>query len=178
MVDLILLIILLLALLWGWFKGGVRVLAGLGALIIAYQVARYYSVFWAQPVINMLPEQGSHSKLVDLITMFIDADVLALYAVRVVLFIIIFILTRWLINKLATLITGLFGSSVLGVINRVFGALLGGVIIALAIFYLHGIALPAIGDLGFDVAYTAQDIFEQSRFVLPLVYIVPRIIGL
>ena len=178
MVDLILLIILLLALLWGWFKGGVRVLAGLGAIIIAYQVARYYSVFWAQPVLNWLPQPGGQSKLVDLITMFMDADVLALYIVRVVLFIVIFILTRWLINKLATLITGLFGGSVFGVLNRVFGALLGGAIISLAIFYIHKEALPAIGNLGFDIAYTAQDVLEQSQFVLPLVYIVPRMFGL
>ena len=178
MIDLILLVILLLALLWGWFRGGVRVLAGLGALIVAFQVARHYSVFWATPVVNMLPEPGTTSKLLDFITMFVDADVLALRITQVLLFIVIFILTRWLINKLAALFTGLLGGSVLAVINRVFGAFLGGAIIALAMVLLHRNFLAFIGNIGFDMAFTAQDYLSaHSQFILPLLYLVPRMFG-
>lgn len=178
MVDLILLAVLLLGLLWGWFRGGMRVLAGLGALIIAFQVARYYSQFWAQPVVNRLPPPGSEGKLINLITMFVDADVFAVHVVQVVLFIVIFILTRWLINKLAALLTGLLGNGLIGVINRVFGAVLGGVIISLAIVLIHREALTAIGGLGFDMAFAAQDYLEQSHFMLPLIYFVPSMLGL
>jgi uncharacterized membrane protein required for colicin V production len=178
MVDLILLALVLLGLLWGWFKGGVRVLAGLGALIIAFQVARFYAAYWTVPVVNMLPEAGGESKLVNLITMFVDADVLASAIVRVLLFIIIFLLTRWLINKLASLVSGLFGGSILGVINRVIGAVMGGTIIALAIVLVHRDLLTAIAEMGFDLAFVAQDFLEYSHFVLPLIYVVPRMLGL
>jgi uncharacterized membrane protein required for colicin V production len=178
MVDLILLAILLLALLWGWFRGGIRVLAGLGAIIVAFQVARYYAQFWAQPVVNNLPPPGGESRLVNLVTMFVDADVLAVRAVQVVLFIVIFVLTRWLINKLAALISGLFGGSVLGTINRIFGALLGGVIMGVLIALIHGVVLTAVGELGFDLAFAGQEFLERSRFVLPLRCVVPHLLGL
>ena len=178
MIDLILLVIVLLALLWGWFRGGVRVLAGLGALIVAFQVARYYSVFWAAPVVSILPEPSGQGGLMDLLTMFVDADVVALRIVQVVLFIIIFILTRWLINKLAALFTGLLGSSILAVINRVFGALLCGMIISILIMLIHRDLLTLIGNMGFDLAFSAQEYLERSQFVLPLIYLVPRLFGL
>ena len=178
MVDLILLAVLLLGLLWGWFRGGVRVLAGLGALIIAFQVARYCSVFWAAPVINMLPEPGGQGTLIKLITDFVEADLLVTYVVRVVLFIVIFVLTRWLINKLAALLTGLLGGSIIGIVNRVCGAVLGGMIVALAIFFIHVQVLAIIVELDPDIAFTAQDFLEQSRFMLPLLYVVPHMLGL
>ncbi|MCL1974894.1 MAG: CvpA family protein [Firmicutes bacterium] len=178
MVDLILLGLLLLALLWGWFRGGVRMLAGLGALIIAFQVARYYSASWAAPMVNMLPEPGGQSTIINLITMFVDADVLAIRVVQVVLFVIIFILTRWLINKLASLLSGLIGGSILGVVNRVLGALLCGVIMALIVFYIHSELLAAIAELDLDIALAAQEFIERSHFVLPLIYVLPRLLGL
>jgi uncharacterized membrane protein required for colicin V production len=178
MVDLILLGLLFLALLWGWFKGGIRVLAGVAALVIGFQVARYYSAFWAAPLVKMLPEPSAKSGLMDLINIFMEADVLAIIVVRVALFIIIFILTRWLIIKLSSLLTGMLGGAVLGVINRIFGALLGGAIIAVAIVFIHRNMLTAIGELGLDMAYTAQEFLEQSLFVLPLIYIVPKMLGL
>ena len=178
MVDLILLVIVLLALLWGWFSGSVRLLAGLGALFVAYQVARYSSLFWAAPVANMLTQQEGQSKLMDLATMFVDADVLTTRVVQVVLFVIIFILTRWLINKMASLTTNLFGGSIVGTINRVFGALLGGAVVSLLVFFIHTVALTFIGESGLDLAFTAQDILQQSKFVLPLMYNVPHLFGL
>ena len=178
MVDLILLGVLLLALLWGWFKGGIRVVAGLGGLIIGFQVARYYSVYWAAPVVEMLPESSNQSGLLNLITMFMDADVLATFLVQVVVFILVFVLTRWLINKLASLLTSLFGGSILDVINRVCGAMLGGAILAVAIIFTYKDILTAIGELGFDIAFTAQEFLEHSQFVLPLLYVVPQMLGL
>jgi uncharacterized membrane protein required for colicin V production len=178
MVDLILLGVLLLALLWGWFKGGIRVAAGLGGLIVGFQVARYYSVYWAAPVVEMLPESSGQSGLLGLISMFMDADVLATFLVQVVLFIIIFVLTRWLINKLASLLTSMFGGSILNVFNRICGALLGGAILAVAIIFIYKDVLTAIGELGFDIAFTAQEFLEHSQLILPLLYIVPRMLGL
>lgn len=178
MIDLILLVLVLLGLLWGWFKGGMRVLAGLGALIIAFQMALYYSRFWSGPMLNLLPPADTPGKLMTLINMFIEPDVLAIRVVQVILFIIIFVLTRWLINKLASLLTGLLGGSILGVLNRVFGAVMGGLIIALLIVLIHKEALPFIGNMGFDMAFLAQEFLEQSKFVLPLVYAVPNMLGI
>ncbi|MCL1817168.1 MAG: CvpA family protein [Clostridiales bacterium] len=178
MVDLILLAVLLLALLWGWFRGGMRMLAGLGALIIAFQVARYYSALFAAPMVNLLPEPGGQSTLMNLITMFVDADVLATRLVQIVLFIIIFLLTRWLINKLASLMTGLFGGSAVGILNRVLGALLCGTVMAVAIYLIHSEVLAAIAELDLDIALAAQEFIERSHFILPLIYVVPRLLGL
>jgi hypothetical protein len=110
--------------------------------------------------------------------MFVDADVLATRIVQVILFIVIFVLTRWLINKLAALVSGLFGGSVLGTLNRVFGALLSGVIMAVLIVFIYGVALTTIGEMGFDIAFAGQDFLERSRFVLPLIYAIPRMFGI
>ncbi|MCL1816525.1 MAG: hypothetical protein FWG43_02850, partial [Clostridiales bacterium] len=76
------------------------------------------------------------------------------------------------------LISGLFSNSLLGTLNHIFGAILGGAIMALAITWVHGVLLTTIAEMGFDMAFTAQGAIGHSKFVLPLVYIVPRLFGL
>jgi len=46
------------------------------------------------------------------------------------------------------------------------------------ILFIHSVALPYIGSLGLDIAYDAQVFLERSRFVLPLIYALPQMLGL
>lgn len=180
MADLVLIGVLLAALLWGLQLGTIRVLAGLGAIVVAYQLARAYSGLWAAQITNQLPQLdpgSSEGQLAALVSLFVDTDALADRLVQFLLFIVIFVVVRWLIRKLAYLLTSIFGRGLLGTINRAVGAVLACVLAAALLVILHSIVLPAAANIGLDFGLTALKFLNQSQLILPLLYSVPQLLS-
>lgn len=180
MVDMLLIGFLLLALLWGWHLGTIRVLAGLGAFIVAYQLARAYSAVWAAQITNMLPQLDPGSKegqLVALLSLLLDTNALADRLVQILLFIVIFVVAHWLIRKLARLLTGLFGRGLLGAVNRAVGAFLSGVLAAALLLIIHAIVLPSTAAMGLEYSAIALHYLNESSFILPLLYSAPLLLS-
>lgn len=180
MVDMLLIGFLLLALLWGWHLGTIRVLAGLGAIIVAYQLARLYSAAWAAQLTDMLPHLDAGSKegqLMALLSLLLNTDALANRLVQIILFIVIFVVAHWLIRKLAHLLTGLFGRGLLGAINRAVGAFLAGLLAAALLLIIHAIVLPSTANLGLEYSAIALHYLNKSSFMLPLLYSAPLLLS-
>ncbi len=162
---------LVLALLFGWQNGMIKVLAGVGSLVLAYQVARSWSGLIAQTLtasVDLLSPSSSNGQMANFLSLFIDTGALANWLVELVLFIIIFILVRWLVRALAKVLTGVLGGSLLGKINRALGAVLAVVLMAALILIAIEIVLPAASRMGLGSGVLF--FLSGSRWILPYLY--------
>ena len=168
LVDIILVAFLICALIWGWQRGLIKVLAGVGSLILAYQIARNWSAIAAEIITSratVLQPGHQAEPLSHLLSLFIDTGAMANRLVEIVLFIILFILIRWVVRAIARLLTGVLGGGILGKVNKALGSvsavILGGILILIVV----QIILPALAGLGLGSGLLHY--LTASRWVIP-----------
>ena len=173
--DIIIAILLILALLYGWRKGTVNVLAQAGSLILAYQAARACSAKIAAYLVNVLPpfngtaaagaDEGSRQALA-LLSLFLDTSTVANRLLEALLYIAIFIFVRWLVRKAARMLTGVFGRGLLGKLNKAIGAFAALVLMIALIVITVNIILPACVKMGFGHSWLM--FFRRSALLMPI----------
>ncbi len=144
---------ILIALFVGWQLGVFRVLTRVGAPIFAFIAARRFSAFGGIlldeqfGISQKLEENDSISFLQQVLSSFFDTPPsVTLWIVQTLAFVLIFFLVLKGIQLLAVLWDKTFGHTVLGMIDRILGAIIGFFAFALiaVFFYLH--LLPAFLD--------------------------------
>ena len=168
--DWVLAAALLLAILSGWRLGTINVAARIGAVILAYYVAREFTAAAAAALVQAMPNLsnslGESEKLLAVLSLFIKTDGLGNRLIEIVLFIIIFAAVCWLVRRIAYAMTGLFGRGLLGTVNRALGAALALALVLAVIILLADIALPALMNMGLGAA--PLEFINSSLVVMPL----------
>ena len=100
-VDLVLFVILILAIIYGWRQGTINVVAKVGALVLAYNAARAFSSIIATNLVTILPSLGQANnaettaaggkQLLAFLSLFIDTTGIANRLLEIIVFIIIFV---------------------------------------------------------------------------------------
>ena len=169
--DLVLAVFLLLALRRGWQDGTVKVLARYASIIIAYIAARSCSGWLAWLIQGLLPElepaTEAGEKLLLLLYLFCDVEGLVARLLGLAVFAAVFFLTLWLVRRLASALTGLFGDGLLGRVNRLLGAVLSLLIGVVCLLLLNDIFFPVLARLGVEAPL---EFMKSSRLVLPGLY--------
>ena len=144
---------IILSLFIGWQLGVFRVLTRLGAPVIAFVAARRFSAFGGVlldqqfGISEKLTENDTISFLQQVLSSFYETPPsISLWLVQTLAFLLIFFLFAKGIKLLAVVWDKSFGTTVLGSIDRVLGAIISFFIFALVavFFYLH--FLPAFLD--------------------------------
>ena len=166
--DLVLAAFIALSLIGGWRAGTVRVLSRFAAVFIAYGVARYCSGWLAWLLQGMLPRltpaTEAGEKLLQLLYLFCDVDGLIARLLGLAAFIAVFLVSLWLVKKLANGVSSAFGRGLLGRLNQLLGALLALAIACAAILLFSDIFFPVFAQMG---AEGPKAFMENSRFVVP-----------
>lgn len=169
--DLVLAAFIVLSLIGGWRAGTVRVLSRFAAVFIAYGAARYCSGWLAWLLQGMLPKftpaTETGEKLLQLLYLFCDVDGLIARLLGLVAFIAVFLVSFWLVKKLANTVSGAFGHGLLGRINQLLGALLALAVACAAILLINDIFFPVFAQMG---AEGPKTFIDNSRFVVPCLH--------
>ncbi|MCL2496825.1 MAG: CvpA family protein [Clostridiales bacterium] len=185
MVDLALIIVLAAIIFLGWRRGALRVLASVGSLFIAFFTARFFSGVFTTFFSRFLPDfdsPGGENLVLSVVSLFVDTNTLANRILYGILFVIIFAVVTWLVRKLASFLTTLINFGIFGIVNRALGAFFAGLITLVIFYFLHGIAMPVVAnmglEIGLDYGLTVIEFFNRSKLIMPLVYALPRLVGL
>ncbi len=169
-IDWVLLVILVLAILAGYRMGTIRVIAGVGSLILGYEFARSFSAPVAEYLTTLLPvfkPSTGAGEAMSFISMFIDTTSAANRLLQIIAFVAIFIIVSWVLRKIAALLTSAFGHSLLGAINSGVGAVLMLILIGLLLLIFADNILPALVEMGLSKQLLVQ--FDSSKAVMPLI---------
>ena len=166
--DLVLTAFLIWSLVAGWRAGTIKVLSRFAAIFIAYGVARAFSGWLAWLLQSLLPEPSpgtlAGEKLLTLLFLFCDVEGLVARLLGTVAFVIIFLVTLWLVRRLARALTGAFGHGLLGRLNQLLGAVLSLAIALAVILILNDIFFPVLAQMGIA---GPQSFLDSSKLVLP-----------
>lgn len=166
--DLVLAAFIVLSLIGGWRAGTIRVLSRFAAVFIAYGAARYCSGWLAWLLQSMLPKftpaTDAGEKLLQLLYLFCDVDGMIARLLGLAAFIVVFLVSLWLVKRLANAVSGTFGHGLLGRLNQLLGALLALAVACAAILLLNDIFFPVFAQIG---AEGPQAFMDGSRFVVP-----------
>ena len=167
--DITLVVCLVLSVVIGASLGTIKVVSGLGALVIAYKVARVFSATIATAVTaampQLVPSSGS-GDLLRFLSIFIETTAVANRVVQIVAFIVLFIVVSWLVRKIAHLLSGLFRGTVLGVINSAIGALCAVCVFILLFNIVFTNILPVFAAT--PAVASTYAFLGEAKIVLPL----------
>ena len=178
--DITLAALLILALIYGWRRGTINVVAKIGAWVIGYQAARTFSPVIAAYIAKALPSLAAPAaqnaasqsssdggQLLKLLSIFVDTSGAVNRLLEIILFIIIFIVVGWLIRKVAYMLTGLFGRGLLGKINRAIGAFIALLLMIAIIIIIQNILLPVFADMVLGRGWLA--FWQRSHVIMPFI---------
>ncbi|MBQ9992726.1 MAG: CvpA family protein [Firmicutes bacterium] len=171
MSDLVIILVILLIAALGWKSGAINILGSLGSWIVGYLAARSFSATLAVLVTEKFPSlmpDPSSSDTAQLISMFIDMDVMANRIVQILCFIVIFIVASFLVRKICSLISGMFSGTLLGMVNGAIGAGLGFCFSILLLGIAVEIVLPALSSM--DWAVSTMQFFAKSQIMMGFVH--------
>ena len=169
--DLFLLALLLLGLFIGWRKGTINVLGGIGALILGYITARNFSAGVAVALTERFPDiapSAGSGEGTDLLSMFLDMDVVANRIVQVLAFIIIFVAVVFVVKRLARLLSNVLRKTLIGRINSAIGAFLGLLITIFLMAIAIDMVLPVFAKTSWGES--ALTFLAGSKVILPFIY--------
>ena len=175
--DIVLILILLFGIGVGWNSGIIRVLAGIGAIVLGYILARNFSALIAAELTKSVPGLNpaeSGNGLAKLLSLIIDTNAIANHFIQIIVFIVLFVVVRWVVRKLANLLSSFFRGGLLGLLNKALGAFVCFFLFAILINVAVDIVLPILSGIEF-VAATIT-FFHSSKVVLPLIYALPLIL--
>lgn len=124
--DIILAILLILAMMYGWHRGLLRVLGGVGGLVIAFMLARKLSATLIPFLLQLLPPGemvGTASAWQTVFEQLFYSNSLLGRIVELILFVLLFGIITWLIHFLVGFITRVLNLTPLGFVNRFLGLL-------------------------------------------------------
>ncbi len=170
--DIILGVCILIGLLIGWKAGALRQLAGIGAAAAGWYAARLGSLSlatWAAEKFNLTQAAdgvlgGSGAFLSAL-----SLDGLVSPLLRSISFLLIFLVVFWLVRRFVRALSDILHGSLIGKVDRLLGALIGGIlallIIGVLVFWLLPmlLAMPAAPEW----LLRAQEILNSSVYILP-----------
>ena len=169
--DLVLAAFLVLAVIGGWRAGTIKVLSRFAAIFIAYAVARSCSGWLAWLLQGWLPQftpaTEAGEKLLLLLYLFCDVEGLIARLLGFVAFIAVFLLTLWLVKRLANALSSMFDHGLLGRLNQLLGAVLSLAIACVVLILLNDVFFPVFAQLGFT---GPQSFLDSSQLVLPAIY--------
>lgn len=169
-VDLVLILIVLLSFYIGWKTGMIRLLAGIGSLILGYEAARVFSSVLAEKITEAIPAltpPAEQSGIMDYLFLIINTETVANRIVQVVAFIIIFIVVGLIVRWLASLLDKIFRGTILGAANGFLGAVAGVIVIVLIFNFAYAILLPTFSNSERLVGFLAY--FQRSELILPMI---------
>ncbi|NLF80095.1 MAG: hypothetical protein GX572_02760 [Clostridia bacterium] len=181
--DIVLAGLLVLAILYGWRWGTINVVAKVGALVLAYQVARAYSAPIAAKLVHIIPALGEQldgaseeggRQLLAVLSVFMDTTGMTGRLLSMVVFIIIFVVINWAVRRIAYMLTGIFGRGLLGKINRALGAFIALALMVAIIIIFDQVLLPASIGLGFGMQI--ETFIDSSKLIMPLIRNLPLVI--
>ncbi|MCL2816951.1 MAG: CvpA family protein [Clostridiales bacterium] len=170
--DLLLLAFLFAGFFIGWRKGTINVLGGIGAFILAYVAARNFSASIALAITERFPglltpsTDGSEGK--NLLSVFLDMEVVANRLIQILAFIIIFVVVVFVVKKLARLLSNALRKTLIGKLNSAIGAFLGVLITIFLMAIVIDMVLPIFDKTSWGEA--ALTFLAGSKFMLPLIY--------
>ncbi|MEG1500672.1 MAG: CvpA family protein [Clostridiales bacterium] len=168
--DFVLLALLVLSFYGGWRTGTIKVVAGIGSLILGYDLARKYSTDFAVYVTEAMPvltPSGQGNDFMDLLYVFIDTNAVANRIVQVLAFAIIFTVVVFLVKKFAHFFDGIFRGTFLGFINSFLGALCSLALFVLAFNIVMNYFFPVFNDN--SLLAQAESFIRQSKMILPFI---------
>lgn len=175
--DIVIIVYLALGLIIGWRSGTIRVIAGLGSLVIGYWAAREFSALFAAQLTRSIPAltPSGGDDLLSLLSLFIDTGAIANRFVQMVAFIIIFIVVTYLIRRLAGLLDGILRGTILGAINSILGAACAFGISLLIFNFAFGVVLPIFSEN--QTIQNVLDFIAEATVMLPLMGDLQELIG-
>ena len=171
MSDIAIIIFLLLIAVLGWKLGAIKMLGKLGSWVAGYLCARAFSSVLAVALTNRFPAlmpQPTEGAASQLISMFIDMDVVANRIIQIFCFVVIFVVVAFVVRKLCSLISDLFSNTLLGLINSGIGAGLGFCLAVLVIGIVVEIVLPSFGS--FEWSDKVMEFFASSQYMMGFVH--------
>ena len=178
-VDLLLLAILTFSVVYGWHWGTINVVAKVGAIVLAYHLARTFSTIIASFILEQFSGSGGNVVGEDsqdvwaFLSLFFDTNQVTNGIVGVIVFIIIFILVNWVVRKIAYGLTSIFGKGVLSKINRAIGAFLALILMAVILLIVENIIIPTFLDMGFGSQI--EEFFLRSQLIMPFLRDLPQL---
>lgn len=168
--DWILAVILLLGILIGWKTGAIKVVAGIGSLIIGYTIAREYSASIAAALSSYIPAltTDKSNSVFTVLSLLIDTNAVANRAVQVIVFIILFVVVVWVIRRLAGLLDKVFRGTLVGAVNGALGAFFCLVIFMILLNVFDTTVFPFLAKNN-NSAQTALNYLEDSQVVMPFI---------
>lgn len=158
----------LLSILIGWNSGTIRILAGLGSLILGWQAARafaYYLASWFSQLVGGASSATSEGGVWNSIYLFLDGSSILDKIFYVIAFIIIFVLVVFIIRRIASALSRILKSTILGLLDRAVGAFFGIFIFAIILNIICTMILPFLGDSG--VFLDLKVFLNSSQYILP-----------
>ncbi|MEG1661642.1 MAG: CvpA family protein, partial [Clostridiales bacterium] len=147
--DIVLVIFLIIAFIYGWQSGTIKVLAGVGSLILAYHIARNWSGVIAEKITSsfaFLEPSTSGGQLANLLSLVINTHAFANWVVELILFVVIFVVIRWIVQIIARVLTDILSHGLLGKINCAMGAVLAVLLMGVVIVIGVEIVLPVAAN--------------------------------
>lgn len=171
--DIILAILLILAMMYGWHRGLLRVLGGVGGLVIAFMLARKLSATLIPFLLQLLPPGeavGTASAWQTVLAQLFYSNSLLGRIVELILFILLFGIITWLIHFLVGFTTRVLNLTPLGFVNRFLGLLAGFLVMAFLLSALSLWLVPAFAagkTSGFWLVLS--NMFTSSQYLLPII---------
>ena len=171
--DIILAILLILAMMYGWHRGLLRVLGGVGGLVIAFMLARKLSATLIPFLLQLLPPGemvGTASAWQTVFEQLFYSNSLLGRIVELILFVLLFGIITWLIHFLVGFITRVLNLTPLGFVNRFLGLLAGFLVMSFVLSALSLWLVPAFAagkTSGFWVVLS--NMFTSSQYLLSII---------
>ncbi len=172
--DIILGVLLILAMMWGWHKGFLRILGGIGGIFLAILLARRLSAVLVPYLIKLLPEAATPASATNtwqilLKQLFYSSSVPG-HVAELVLAVVLFAVIYFIIHLLVSLVSRVLNLTFLGFFNRILGVAAGVFVVTLVIasFSLWLVPTFAAGKTEGLWSMLSQ-LFATSDYVLPWV---------
>ena len=175
-VDILLLAILTFSAIYGWYLGTINVVGKIGAIVLAYYLARTFSTKIAAFIISLFSNSDNSTveegkEVWSFLSLFFDTTEVTNGFLGIIIFIIIFILVNWVVKRIAYALTSIFGNGVLSKINRAIGALIALVLMVGILIIIENIVVPTFLSMGFGDQI--EEFFQRSQLIMPFLRSLP-----
>ena len=177
--DIILAVLLLLGIWYGWKKGVVKILAGPGAVIGGIFFARHL-VGFAAPLVEAKLQTSAATADANLDTnllsgLFFSSSFFG-QLVECILFLLIVGLVVWIFRKLTKSAGNVVNATpLIGFVSRVFGAVLALLCVIVLIYAVHVWALPWLSSV-FPKVQIVDNLLDSSVIIMPFIQELSRFV--
>jgi uncharacterized membrane protein required for colicin V production len=169
--DIIIGIVMLCGIIFGWRRGLVKIIGGCGAIYFGIVVGRHITS-WLMPVIDGLIGQaalsGPNPPEQKILATLLFSDSFTARIIEVVLLIFITLIVVKILRRLAHFLGNAINHTpFIGFISRFFGACIAFLVFVAALYAVMLWVFPLLADVSF--IKKLEDILRSSRYLLPYV---------